>query len=118
MRCLVLVLATLALNASPAGAQQSLSTGLNGGIGSGLGTSLGGGIGSGLTGSLGAPSERTLADPFNTSRAITGGGCAPTQSDPDRTGCRPQEWIRNEGLNPNRIITYSGDSAFRSGGSD
>lgn len=115
MRYAILILAGLALQAAPASAQQNpLGTGLGSGVGSGIGSGVGSGIGGDLASGLGAPSQRTLGDAFNPNRQALGGGCAPTQADPDHTGCRPAEWIRNEGLNPNRVITYSGDSAFRS----
>lgn len=41
-----------------------------------------------------------------------GGGCAQGQADPDRHGCRPLEWIARETPDPNRSITYGGNSMF------
>ena len=111
----ILALAALLAGALPAAAQTTpLGTGISSGIGASLDSGLQGGLGSGFTADLGAPSTRTLADPFNPNAPVAGGGCAPGQSDPDHTGCRPSEWRRGEGQNPNRVTTYTGDSAFRS----
>jgi hypothetical protein len=122
MRNVFILLAALTVQASPAWAQQDpFATGFNSGLGGGISSGIEGGIGSGITSGLGPPSQRTLGDAFNPNRTELGGGCAPTQVDPDHRGCRPLDWIRSEGPDANRIITYSGDSAFRpsesSGGS-
>jgi hypothetical protein len=119
MRYALFILAALTLQSVPAVAQQdTLAPGVTSGLQGGLSSGLGGGISSGFSSGLGPASPRTLGDAFNPDRsAFLGGGCAPSQADPDHTGCRPTEWIRNEGKNPNRIITYTGDSAFRSEGS-
>lgn len=41
-----------------------------------------------------------------------GNGCAQGQADPDHHGCRATEWIARETPDPNRSITYSGNSMF------
>lgn len=110
-------LALLLLQILPALAQQDpFGARLEGSIGSGLGSALQSGLGGGITSSLGIPS-RTMADPFNPSFNRQGGAdgsCAPGQVDPDRTGCRPAEWLRFQTLNANRQITYSGGGALQS----
>src|SRR4051812_34912150 len=81
-----LALAAFLVGVLPAAAQQApLSTGIASGIGASLEGGLQGGLRSGFNADLGAPSARTLADPFNPNAPVRGGGCAPEQSDPDHT---------------------------------
>jgi hypothetical protein len=114
---LVLILGLGLLAAAPLAAQQaqsSLAPGLSSGLGSGLNSGLSSGLNSALETALGTPTPRTLADPFNPYAQLQGGGdCAPLQIDPDHTGCRPYAWLKSERPNPNRIVTYYGDTAFR-----
>jgi hypothetical protein len=112
----ILTLSVASASAQSSLGQQSLSPGLSSGLGSSMESGLQGSVSSDLQARLGDEGTRTLADPFNPYSALQGGGgCAPEQVDPDHRGCRPYAWIRNEGPDPNRIQTYSGDSAFRSG---
>jgi hypothetical protein len=117
MRSQILVALAVIGFANPVWAQSSTYDGrVNSGIGNGVQSEVGGTIGSGLDGQLGDTTPRTLADPLNPDRVATASGdCAPGQSDPDHRGCRPTDWARKEGADPNRIVTYSGDGAFRSG---
>jgi hypothetical protein len=117
IRALV-VLASFALDvaATDASAQQSpLGIGVTGGLQGGIGSGLQSGLPSSLESGLGPPSARTLADPFNPYVRLQGegGGCAPLQVDPDHRGCRPYEWLFDEGPDPNAIVSYYGDNAIR-----